>query len=375
MLDAHTANINAVVDNLSIEPKLALDTESDPFHRYYEKVCLVQISTPDRDLIFDPLVAGLPQDLAAIFSDPKREMILHGADYDVRSLRRSFNLVLGKIFDTSIAAMFLGKKELGLKALLESELSVIIDKGEQRSDWGQRPLTSEQLRYAATDTRHLLELADRLREQLVEIERLSWMEEECELLRKREPVEKVFDESGYRSIQGAKNLQVNGRRALRALFLWREERAKARDVPPFRVLPNDALVSLATKVDKEGALTDESVLRIKRIPSVDDAPAIAATIARGLEVEEPEDHVRRRDDGEKRVEREAVRERVDKLRKVRAERSAELRMDPGFLVSASFLERLVRDPPQTEVELSTVHGFTAWRVDAVGRDLLKALRE
>lgn len=375
VLDGNSTNLNVVVDSLSIEPKLALDTESDPFHRYYEKVCLVQISTPERDLIFDPLVAGLPQNLAAIFADPQRTMVLHGADYDVRSLRRSFDLVMGKIFDTSIAAMFLGRKELGLKSLLESELQVIIDKGEQRSDWGRRPLTDEQLRYAATDTRHLLALAEHLSFQLEELDRLAWMEEECELLRKREPVEKVFDENGYRSLPGAKELAVGGRRALRALFLWREQEAKARDVPPFRVLPNDALSVLAAKVDKEGgALTDESVLRIKRIPKVDDVPVIARVIAEGISLEEPPEPVRRRDNGDKRVEREAAREVVDRLKKVRAARSAELRIDPGFLVSASFLERLARERPQTEAELSTVHGFTAWRVDAVGRDLLAALR-
>jgi ribonuclease D len=367
--------MDALVDTLSIEPRLALDTESDPFHRYYEKVCLIQISTREADYVFDPLVAGIPERLAHLLADRSRTFILHGADYDVRSLRRSFDLTLGKIFDTAIAANLLGKKELGLKPLLEKELAITIDKTEQRSDWGRRPLTDEQLAYAVADSRHLLPLADKLEALLADAGRLAWMEEECEHLRHREPADRVFDPEAYRNLTGARALGERGRRTARALFLWREDEARAKDLPPFRVLPNDALVLIAGRVEREGPLGAEVLSRIKRVPRATDVAKMAEIIVAGVEqAEAPKEPERERGDGAKRVDREVFRARMERLRRIRSEWSAKLGIDPGFLVSAAILERLAKEPPGSLEDLRSFRGFTAWRVDVVGPDLLAALR-
>lgn len=376
VFDAESANMDALVDSLSIEPRLALDTESDPFHRYYEKVCLVQISTPDRDLIYDPLAAGMAPRLKTLLGERQRTIVIHGADYDVRSLRRAFDLILGRIFDTSIAASILGMTELGLKALLASELQVTIDKTEQRSDWGRRPLTDEQLAYAASDTRHLLPLADKLQAKLDDAGRSAWMEEECDLLRFREPAEKVFDPEGYRSFAGAKNLGVSGRRALRALFTWREAEAEARDVPPFRVFPNEVLVAVSARIDREGALDAAQLSKIKRVSAEDHAAEqLAAVIRKGLEAEEPPESERMRDAVEKKVDRERFKARMERMKKIRSEQSTKLGIAPGFLAAAALLERIAKDPPASLDALRAVRGFTAWRVDAVGEELLAALEK
>ena len=151
------------LDHIRAEPWLALDTESDPFHRYFERVCLIQLSTRTRDFVFDPLeFEGIPGVLADIVGDVARTVVLHGAESDVRALKQSFRLTVGTIFDTQLAARFLGKEKTGLKDLLDVELGVKIDKGEQRSNWGRRPLTESQIAYARQDTRHLLPLAERL---------------------------------------------------------------------------------------------------------------------------------------------------------------------------------------------------------------------
>jgi ribonuclease D len=236
-------------------------------------------------------------------------------------------------------------------------------------------LTDEQLAYAAADTRHLLPLADKLEEKLRAAGRSAWMEEECDLLRLREPADRVFDPEGYRSLPGAKKLGVAGRRVLRALFTWREEEARARDVPPFRVLPNDVLVLVSGRIDREGALDAQALAKIKRVPAEDDrAHVIADVIRAGLEVEEPPEGERLRDAGEKKVDRERFKARMDRMRKIRSEQATKLGIAPGFLVSAALLERIAREPPPTLDALRAVRGFTAWRVDVVGEELLAALR-
>ena len=267
--------------------RLAVDTESDPFHRYFEKVCLIQISTPDEDFIYDPLDRGLAEPLRAVLSDEDRVLVLHGADYDVRTLKQSFDLALGTLFDTAVAAQFLGFRNTGLKALLESELGIVIAKDEQRSDWGQRPLTDAQLAYARQDTMHLLPLAERLEARLRDINRLDWHREECELLRGREPVEKTFDPESWRRVKGASELSGRGRRAIHAAFSWREDVARSVDKPPFRIARNDQLLRLAKAIDTQGPRVLGRLKRLEFLPKGIDRTALGFALAAGLEGPDP----------------------------------------------------------------------------------------
>ena len=163
------------------------------------------------------------------FSELEREdrpLVIHAADADVRNLKRDFGLKLGRIFDTSLAARILGFEKTGLKDLLHQELGVVIDKGEQRSDWGKRPLSSSQLLYARKDVQHLLALADSLKAKLQQVDRFSWLEEECLWVRDREPTTRVFDQEGWRKVKIAKELDPTGRRVLHAAWTWREKEAQ-----------------------------------------------------------------------------------------------------------------------------------------------------
>ncbi len=356
-------------------PRLAVDTESDPFHRYFEKVCLIQISTVEVDFIYDPLEVGLIGRLRTVLADEQRCLVLHGADYDVRTLKQSFDLQLGSIFDTSVAAQFLGMRSTGLKSLLEAELGIAIDKGEQRSDWGQRPLTEAQLAYARQDTMHLLPLAHRLEARLREIDRFDWFREECELLRERPPVEKTFDSEGWRRLRGAAELGGRGRRVLRAGFIWRENAARTADKPPFRIIRNDQLIRLARAVDAQGPRTLGRLKRLDYLPKGIDRAALGHALADGLEGPDPGERRRPSPSGTPRTPHSATsKERLAKLRAERENWARDLGLDAGFLVSSSLLDQVARAAPESLDQLANVTGMTSWRIAAVGSRIMETLR-
>jgi ribonuclease D len=362
----------AAVDTLAEWPRLALDTEADSFHRYFERVCLIQISSPDRDLIFDPLAHGMPDPLRRLLTDAERTWVLHGGDYDVLSLKRDFDLELGRVFDTMIAARFVGLPALGLQAVLHSELGVEITKSEQRSDWGARPLTAKQIGYARQDTQHLVALAEHMIRRLSELGRLEWVLEECELLRKRAPVERPFDEQGWIKLKGARTLPESGQRALRAAFLWREAVAERTNKPPFRVITNETLVSIAASVAKEGPRALADLSRRRGVPRGLDTRSFADAIREGLADRTPL-FVRKKDLRPPALDPPA-RDRLDRLKAKRTELSASLGLDPGLLIPTALLESLAREAPCDISELRRFSAMTAWRLEAVGPPILDILQ-
>jgi ribonuclease D len=237
--------LRALVEALRPEPKLGLDSESNSFHVYRERVCLLQISTPSQDWVVDPLAVD-PRPLAEVLTDG-REIVLHGADYDVRCLRREWGWRLPRLFDTMAAARRLGRPAVGLAALVESRFGVRLSKSFQRWDWGRRPLGRDQLAYAALDTHFLLDLRDELVGELERAGKLEEARREFEGIAEALPREKVFDPEGWRRMRGARDLDAPGRALLRALRAAREERARALDRPPFKVIGDEALLEIARR--------------------------------------------------------------------------------------------------------------------------------
>ena len=239
------AGVEALARALAAEPAIALDTESNSFHVYRERVCLVQISTRAADYVVDPLTADL-RPLGPILA-AARAMVLHGADYDVRCLKREYGFELPHLFDTMAAARRLGRPGLGLSALVEHHFGVKLAKDFQRSDWGRRPLTPQQVSYAALDTHFLLPLHDVLARELAERGVAAEAGEEFARIAAVEPRPKVFDLEGWRRLKAARDLDGAGRAVLRALWIAREERASALDRPPFKVMPESALLEVARR--------------------------------------------------------------------------------------------------------------------------------
>src|SRR5438093_11933094 len=224
--------------------RVAVDTEADSLHCYREKLCLLQVSLPGRDYVVDPLANVDLEPLCAALE--RKEIVLHGADFDLRLLRRGLNFSARRIFDTVIAARLLGIREFSLAALVKRYFGVELGKGSQKANWGRRPLPARMIEYAMNDTHYLLPLADCLESQLRECDQLDWLRPSCQSALERAAGERVRDEDELWRIRGSASLRGQEAAVLRALWQWRENEAEAADRPPFHILQNHELPNAAT---------------------------------------------------------------------------------------------------------------------------------
>jgi len=244
-----------LAEELSRARRFALDCEAAGFHRYSDRLCLIQLSTEGETYILDTLAFDPTDLLRGPLEDPAVTVVMHGADYDLRLLDRDLGIRLAGLFDTQVAAALLGEEALGLQALLESRLGVSLSKKYQRADWAERPLTDGMLEYAADDTRHLMELADLLQADLEAAGRAAWAEDECRALEenalaRREP--EGEPEDPVTRVKGARDLTPREVTALREALEWRDRLARDRDRAPFRVVGDQPLIDavLARPLDQ-----------------------------------------------------------------------------------------------------------------------------
>jgi ribonuclease D len=286
------AGIESLAAELERAPDIALDTEGNSFHAHRDRVCLIQLavglpvpgSSPAEPRIFlvDPLAVD-PRPLAPIFADPRHRLVVHGGDFDVRSLRRDFGFTFGRMFDTMLAAQTLKLPELGLVALLKRELDVTIGKGEQRSDWGKRPLRPEQLSYAGKDVRYLLPLAAKLEAQLAAADKLTLAGIQFEKLRHLVAREKIFDSQGFRHIKGARGLTRAQLEILEAAWVGRERLAVELDRAPFKIIGEQAMMEVA----RRGPRDLESLRKVPGVGELVVRRLGGELIAAGTAPEEP----------------------------------------------------------------------------------------
>ena len=234
-----------LVEHLSHARHIAIDTESNSFYAYFERICLIQISTTERDYILDPLALKDLGPIGKILEDPNVEKIFHAASNDVLGLKRDFQFKVRNLFDTAIACKLLGYKKLGLAKILERHFGVMLDKKWQRYDWGKRPLMGEQLDYASLDTHYLIPLRHGLAADLVDNKLWDTAKEAFEKASEQEFQERTFHPEAFLQIRGAQSLDPAGKRILKALYLYREHEAQRRDRAPFRILSNETLLRLA----------------------------------------------------------------------------------------------------------------------------------
>jgi ribonuclease D len=223
--------------------RIAVDTEADSLHCYFEKLCLMQLSFGGNDYLVDPL-AGF--DLAPLADAlTKKEIVLQGADFDLRLLRRSLNFVPTRVFDTVIAARLLGIREFSLAALVQRFFGIVLTKGSQKANWAQRPMPRHMAEYAMNDTRYLLPLAEKLETDLRERGRLDWFRQSCQRAIESTLVQRVRDEDEAWRISGSGKLDPRASAILRELWQWREKEAQGADRPAFHILQNQLLIEAA----------------------------------------------------------------------------------------------------------------------------------
>lgn len=311
-------------------PWLALDTEADSLHAYPEKLCLIQISHAGGDVLVDPLS---PADLAPLLAHlATRELILHGADFDLRLLRRTRNFVASRVFDTAIAAQLLGRPRHGLRDLVSELLGVQLHKGSQRADWARRPLSPAMLAYAVDDTRHLQPLREQLAAQLHELGRDDWHRQSCARLVAQCSVPRPVDPDSWR-LKGSAQLDPRGLAVLRELVRWRESRAVELDRPPYFVLSHELLLEISSKAAR-GDLELPTIIKPR------DRVGLEQARDRGLATDDlphRETSVR-----PPRLARE-VQQRIDRLRAHRDQRAADLAIDASLIANKSELAALAED--------------------------------
>jgi ribonuclease D len=345
--------------------------EADSLYHYFEKVCLIQISTDSNTYILDPLAIQNVGELAPLMCNPSVEKVFHAAGYDTYCLRRDYGFAFTNIFDTHLAAQLLGYEFLGLSTLMEEFLGVHHSKGNQRDDWSRRPLDLEQLNYAAMDTHHLLPLRDALEAELRLKGRLEWAQEEFEALASAERREKEFDPEGFRRIKGSRDLSLQGQMVLRALYLFRDEVARKMDVPPFKVLNNSVLLDLAQRppLSPEQLYRRRGISnRVARKYSSHIVNLIAETQKQDVSILEPPPRNSYKSPGR------AARLRLETLKLWRNDRAGELGLQVGVVFPASLLEQLAVAPPADMESLASLPGMRRWRVREFGAELLQLFR-
>jgi len=239
---------SSFVPDMVAADRLALDVEADGFHRYPERLSLIQMALPDGTVaIVDPLAVPELPELGQVLADPGRVKVLHAASYDLRAFLKDLGFVLRGLYDTSIAAQFVGLDRTGLASVLQAELGVELEKSKrlQRMDWSERPLPAPALAYAADDVAHLLELHATLRQRVADLDRTAWVDEECrrlEVVRLEPP---LSSQEACLQLKGARDLDDRGRAVLHALFVFRDQEALRLGRPPYRVMGNETMLILA----------------------------------------------------------------------------------------------------------------------------------
>jgi ribonuclease D len=362
-------DVEKFVRTIADTKQLALDTEGASFHRFVDRVYLLQLSTREQSAVIDPLPTGRLELLGKLVEDSDVEVIFHDADYDLRLLGQDYGWKTRNIFDTRVAAQLLGFKAFGLAALLDKYFGVTLDKKHQRADWSMRPLTADMLAYASQDTMYLHDLRDQLYKELESKGRLDWAREEFARLERTrwEPEDPAL---GFMRIKGARDLDRRELALFRELVQWRDALAKELDRSTFRVVGNETLMDIARQRPSDA----KTLMSIKGMPrgiGERHASEILEAVERGLAVPDAElPQFPRAPRWDKDPDFDA---RVNALRTVRDEAAKRLDLDPGVLGSRERLESIARRMPQTVEDLFEIPDLRRWQIAEFGEAAVKAV--
>lgn len=371
-----SGGIEEVRSALDTARRIALDCEAAGFHRYSDRLCLIQLTSGERTFLLDPFEIDVEPLLRPTLEDREVEVVMHGADYDVRLLDRDLGVRLSGLFDTQIAASLLGAEGIGLSSVLEDRLGVRISKKYQKADWARRPLPDAMIEYAALDTAHLPALADALRDDLTRTGRFSWAVEEFQEL-ERVRFEATSDQDPVMRVREARDLEPREVARLREALLWRDDIARQLDRALFRVAGDSVLVEAARRNPRNvaelqrlpglnGSLAGEwGAQLVERFRSVNARPE--------ADVEGYPFHLARSNGGGRGRPTPEVEERLARLKAVRNERAADLGVDRGTLLPNSVLHLVAESPPGAPEEMATVPGMRRWQAELLAHDLMAAL--
>jgi len=370
-----------VAAKLASETELAIDTESNSLHAYQDQVCLIQIGTVQETFLLDPLAVKNLSSLGSLLANPAITKDLHGSDYDIRCFDRDYQFHISSLFDTQIAARFLGSATPNLASVLEVFIGVSIPKSHQlqRSNWAQRPLSERAMDYAASDVLHLVQLSETLRQGLAKLGRLEWVAEEC---RRMEQVRfRVPDppELAFFHVKGCDRLSPRELAVLKELYLWRQGQAKRLGYPLYRILTNEDLVRAAREATQhlmsESQLGQQMASFVPALkPYLADGPSgdFIPALRRGLQgplVYRPEPPRRFN------AWTPDCRERLQLLKQRRTSLATHLQIDPALVWPAPSLERIALNPETWRAEIldDGTKEVRAWQRQEFSKPMMELL--
>ncbi|MGM0787770.1 MAG: ribonuclease D [Thermodesulfobacteriota bacterium] len=353
---------------LAREPAVAVDLEADSMHHFAEKVCLVQLGTRQSCHIADPLAIADFSALAPLFAQPGIVKIFHGADYDVRCLYRDFNITVENLFDTELAARFLGYPSTSLEAVLARHFNVALDKKFQKKDWSVRPLPEEMLAYAADDVRYLVRLYEEMRSELEKKSRLEWVRQHCEDIAAVRPAPEDEDEPLFVKVKGAGRLDPKSLAVLEEMLAFRRRAAQKKDRPPFKILGNKTLLALAQKKPKTGRELENTGLITRRQFHMY-GEALVRKINSALET--PPEKRPRYPRGKSQPVSAFVTRRIKEIKKWRQKKADRLEIDPSLILSKTALRRIAENRPGSMEELDEIEDLKPWQKKEFGKELIR----
>ncbi|SLM30446.1 Rnd [Desulfamplus magnetovallimortis] len=349
--------------------RIAMDIEADSMHHFKEQVCLIQMADPEKNYLIDPLTIQDFSALKPLCENPAITKVFHGADFDIRSLDRDFNIRINNLFDTEIACRFLGIQRRSLAALLKKHFNLCLDKRFQRTDWSRRPLSDEMIAYSINDVAHLLELADILKKKLADSGRLSWAVEEFEL-QSEVRYDKTEDMPLFLKFKGAGKMGRENLAVLESLLQMRAAIAEKKNLPLFKIMGTETISQLTLKHPKTmQQLKDSRILSPKQINMYGELCVEA--IVKGMAV--PQNQLPsypRKKSPEIKPE---IPERIKALKHLRNEASQRTGIEPGFLMNNATITAIATVSPSTEEELKNINGTRNWQVNLLGKNIISVL--
>lgn len=331
--------VDGLVAALPRDQPIAVDTEADSLHHYREKVCLIQITADGRNWIVDTLCdldfGPLMRTLAA------GDLLIHGADYDLRLMHRQYGFHPRSVFDTMLAAQLLGREQIGLAAMASEICGVELDKSGQRADWSIRPIPGDLLTYAVDDTRYLHRIAGTLRDELEKLGRLEWHTESCRRAMEAARQPRIPDEHPHMKVKGAGALEPGPAGVLREIWQWREAIAERADCPPFKIMPAGLMLAWSRwgHHNPDALVMDGPTLpRHIQGRRLDD---FIEALQKGRLRPDPR-RKRRRSHGKRRPPVDP--EKLKQAKAIRDELAGELELQPGVLASQDALREMLTAP-------------------------------
>ncbi len=367
------SQLHDFADRLKGAEAMAVDLEADSMYHFQERVCLIQIAARgpagDRNAIIDPLEIDDLSSLKPLFADPEMLKILHGADYDVRSLYRDFRVKINGLFDTELACRFLGMERTGLETVILDKLNIKLDKKYQKKDWSMRPLPAEMLTYAARDVMFLAPLRDILQRELAAVSRLEWVIEESTLLSRVRPAE-PDGQPLFMKFKGAGKLNPRTLAVLESLLIFRRAVARKKDKPLFKIMGNHVLMKIAlARPRRTEDLTKLAVLSRRQEAMY--ARGLVKAVLLGLAVPEerlpvyPRQRMSRLDPN--------TAQGLKALKLWRQRMADRLNLAPGLVCSNDLLHALARNQPRKRAHLISIDGMKRWQRHQFGGDIINTL--